>query len=91
MLTKQQFYAQELHDALTGLGTDDKTLAEILGSLDRTEIRDIAAVYKKGKLTCLIFSGPGVCINKKKGSPSVGARAVLNYFIRIVLQSTGRS
>lgn len=49
MLTNHQFYANELHDALTGLGTDDKALAEILGSLDRTEIRDIAAVYQKGK------------------------------------------
>lgn len=52
MLTKHQFYANELHDALSGLGTDDKALAEILGSLDRTEIQDIAAVYKKGKRIC---------------------------------------
>lgn len=49
MLTNHQFYAKELHHALTGLGTDEKAIAEILGSLNHTEIQDIATIYQKGK------------------------------------------
>lgn len=40
------FYAKELHHAISGIGTNEETLIEIMCSMDNNEIRCITAAYQ---------------------------------------------
>jgi annexin A7/11 len=42
-----QFYAREMHDAISGLGTDEDVLIEVMCTLSNAEIRTIAQAYHK--------------------------------------------
>lgn len=44
-----QFYARELHDAISGIGTNESTLIEILCTTTNLEIRTIRAAYERSK------------------------------------------
>nr|CAD7460359.1 unnamed protein product [Timema tahoe] len=41
-----QFYANEIHDALSGIGTDEETLIEVLCTMTNNELRIIRAAYE---------------------------------------------
>ncbi|XP_067013419.1 annexin B9 isoform X2 [Anabrus simplex] len=41
-----QFYAQEIHDALSGIGTDEDCLIEVFCTLNNHEIRTVRAAYE---------------------------------------------
>jgi annexin A7/11 len=44
-----QFYAIELHDAISGIGTNETTLIEILCTTTNQEIRTIRAAYERSE------------------------------------------
>ena len=44
-----QFYAKELHDAISGIGTNESTLIELLCTAANHEIRTIRAAYESSK------------------------------------------
>jgi annexin A7/11 len=44
-----EFYAKELHGAISGIGTDESTLIEVLCTTTNDEIRTIRAAYQSSK------------------------------------------
>lgn len=48
-----QFYAKEIHEALSGIGTDEDTLIEVFCTMTNNEIHTIRAAYEYCKFQIL--------------------------------------
>lgn len=49
MMPYYQFQAKQLHKAMSGLGTDEETLIEILGVHNNEDIQNICEEYQMSK------------------------------------------
>jgi annexin A7/11 len=49
MTPLSEFYAKELHDAMTGPGVKEEVLLEVLCTLNNAWLQDIGAAYNKSK------------------------------------------
>lgn len=49
MITPVDFLAKQLHKAMSGIGTEEETLVEILCSRDNKEVKEIVDAYERRK------------------------------------------
>lgn len=57
-----EYQARELHEAISGVGTNEKTLVEMLCSASNQEIHNMRAAYERRECWMLDYEGLKTCV-----------------------------
>lgn len=62
-----EYQAKELHEAISGVGTNEKTLVELLCSATNQEIHNMRAAYERRECWMLDYEGLKTCVGGSLG------------------------